>query len=411
MKDEDPAYLQVITYASKLDEQCESFVRSCAMYVEQLERRLNATKLRDLGKAALKMGQSEEGWGKPLQKRSKNFSLGYTLHALSDCAESMTCTETASEMKVCKAVRLLVPHFEDCRQRVESIRETFEDRTTALLHYQIACDIYEEMIEKHGRAVANTHPECLEADVKREKRRRAYEIIVERTREEYPRWHASIGNDMTKSLRDFATTRAMLCQRDAECWNMMLRDPMTAMNKQNVVSTKEKLVLEKNARKVERADKRRQKEKREILKAWKRDAKTAILRGEDVPQMPDTSNNNIVVVEGETEKLKETNGISEQTPITPRSPAMTDLTIKTATSSSLINAETVEKTKEDENEELLDELTENNTRTTNVEQAATLISRPAPAPLLDMRTDESQFLSEKLAETKMNDDEDSEWSD
>merc|ERR1712216_1042322 len=53
LKDEDPTYLQVITYASKLDEQCEAFARSAELYIDQLEKRVNATKLRDLGEAAL----------------------------------------------------------------------------------------------------------------------------------------------------------------------------------------------------------------------------------------------------------------------------------------------------------------------------------------------------------------------
>lgn len=315
LKDEDPTYLQVITYASKLDEQCEAFVRSAELYIDQLEKRVNATKLRDLGEAALKMGQSEEGWGKALQKRSKNYSLGYTLHALSDCAESMTFTGTASELRACEALRTLVPSFEDCRQRVEAIRETFEDRTTALLHYQIACDIYDEVIETHGRAVANIHPECLEADAKREIRRKTYDLIVERTREEYARWHASIGVDMTRSLRAFAKTRAILCRQDAECWEMMLRDPIgdgdvkmddrvgvddraereieaavreggREQPRGKLLSTKEKLLLEKNARRIQRMEKRRKKEEREVLRAWKREAKEAIANGQNVPEMP-----------------------------------------------------------------------------------------------------------------------------
>ena len=56
-----------------------------------------------------------------------------------------------------------------------------QDRTTALC-MQIACDVYDEVIETHGRAVANMHPECLEADAKREIRRKTYDLIVERTR-------------------------------------------------------------------------------------------------------------------------------------------------------------------------------------------------------------------------------------
>ena len=78
LKDEDPTYLQVITYASKLDEQCEAFVRSAELYIDQLEKRVNATKLRDLGEAALKMGQSEEGWGK-LYKNAQKLFLGVHL--------------------------------------------------------------------------------------------------------------------------------------------------------------------------------------------------------------------------------------------------------------------------------------------------------------------------------------------
>ena len=491
LKDEDPTYLQVITYASKLDEQCEAFVRSAELYIDQLERRLNATKLRDLGDAALKMGQSEEGWGKALQKRSKNYSLGYTLHALSDCAESMTFTGTASEMKACEAFRSLVPCFEDCRQRVEAIRETFEDRTTALLHYQIACDVYDEVIETHGRAVANTHPECLEADAKRERRRKAYDLIVERTREEYPRWHASIGVDMTRSLRTFAKTRAALCRRDAECWEMMLRDPVEGdemkmdygvgsdrrlekfeveatagedgreQSRGKLLSTKEKLLLEKNARRIRRMEKRRKKEEREVLRTWKREAKAAIANGQNVPEMPkfkenneqeeNNSNNNNNNDNSDKIKSSESNGDAENrneerakegsgrkdddSSATSSSfssssssfmPSSATTTATKTTSSSLFNS-VEESLKQEMN--VSAESSDDANYSSNVTKAdgrkqqqqqqekpiqKVLLSRPPPKPLVAVKTEEAS-ISEGLASIKMaaapEDENDSEWSD
>jgi hypothetical protein len=468
LKDEDPAYLQVITYASKLDEQCDAFVRCAKMYVEQLESRLNATNLSDLGKAALKMGQSEEQWGKPLQKRSKNFSLGYTLHALSDCANSMTFSETASELKACDAVRVLIPYFEDCRQRVEAIRETFEDRTTALLYYQIACDVYDEVIEKHGRAVANVHSECLEADKKRETRRRAYDLIVERTRDEYPRWHASIGDDMTKSLRAFAKTRAALCRRDAECWEMMLRDPTSSTTTvtsgggvrvdsdlgdkdvkydqlrnhktTEVLSTKEKILLEKNARKQERLEKRREKEERELLKAWKREAKSAIANGLDVPEMPDFKKQALEKIsslssdkkkkkkkkedyddDDDEDENEDENILRRQTRGGSAASISSSVTTTKTNSSSLFN-------QADDNEEIFEkeqkplpvvrkqqqqQQQQRRREETSIASARpapeALISRPPPEPLAKVKVDEAS-ISEQLAAVKMEDD-DSDWSD
>jgi hypothetical protein len=487
LKDEDPTYLQVITYASKLDEQCEAFVRSAELYIDQLERRLNATKLRDLGDAALKMGQSEEGWGKALQKRSKNYSLGYTLHALSDCAESMTFTGTASESKACEALRSLVPCFEDCRQRVEAIRETFEDRTTALLHYQIACDVYDEVIETHGRAVANIHPECLEADAKRENRRKAYDLIVERTREEYPRWHASIGVDMTRSLRTFAKTRAALCRRDAECWEMMLRDPVgedkveidnrveangrpekfeveaaaredgPEQSRGKLLSTKEKLLLEKNARRIRRMEKRRKKEEREVLRTWKREAKAAIASGQNVPEMPkfkennehENNNNNNNNDNSDRIKSSESNGIAENrnkerakdgssrkedgSPATSSSfssssssfmPSSGTTTATKTTSSSLFNS--VEESLRHEPNVSVEPLDDANYSSNFIRAderkqqqqekpiQKVLLSRPPPEPLVAVKTEEAS-ISEGLASIKMaaaaEDENDSEWSD
>jgi hypothetical protein len=492
LKDEDPTYLQVITYASKLDEQCEAFVRSAELYIDQLERRLNATKLRDLGDAALKMGQSEEGWGKALQKRSKNYSLGYTLHALSDCAESMTFTGTASELKACEALRSLVPCFEDCRQRVEAIRETFEDRTTALLHYQIACDVYDEVIETHGRAVANTHPECLEADAKRERRRKAYDLIVERTREEYPRWHASIGVDMTRSLRTFAKTRAALCRRDAECWEMMLRDPVEGdemkmddgvgsdrrlekfeveatagedgreQSRGKLLSTKEKLLLEKNARRIRRMEKRRKKEEREVLRTWKREAKAAIANGQNVPEMPKfkennehgkNNNNNNNNDNSDRIKSSESNGNAanrneerakdvscrkgDDSSATSSSfssssssfmPSSATTTATKTTSSSLFNS-VEESLKQEMN--VSAESSDDANYSSNVTKAderkqqqqqqqqekpiqKVLLSRPPPEPLVAVKTEEAS-ISEGLASIKIaaaaEDENDSEWSD
>jgi hypothetical protein len=53
-----------------------------------------------------------------------------------------------------------------------------------------------------------------------------------------------------------------------------------------LLSTKEKLLLEKNARRIQRMEKRRKKEEREVLRAWKREAKEAIANGQNVPEMP-----------------------------------------------------------------------------------------------------------------------------
>ena len=471
LKDEDPTYLQVITYASKLDEQCEAFVRSAELYIDQLEKRVNATKLRDLGEAALKMGQSEEGWGKALQKRSKNYSLGYTLHALSDCAESMTFTGTASELRACEALRTLVPSFEDCRQRVEAIRETFEDRTTALLHYQIACDIYDEVIETHGRAVANIHPECLEADAKREIRRKTYDLIVERTREEYSRWHASIGVDMTRSLRAFAKTRAVLCRQDAECWEMMLRDPIgdgdvkmddrvgvddrdereieaaareggREQPRGKLLSTKEKLLLEKNARRIQRMEKRRKKEEREVLRAWKREAKEAIANGQNVPEMPTLNeektkkkngNSNGDAENGNEENTKNDFGgkdkafsSSASSSASSSMPSSATTTATKTTSSSLFNS-VEELSRRELNVSV--EVSEGANYAPNVTKGEEqqqqqqkekssqiiLLSRPPPEPFAAVKTEEAS-ISEGLAAMKMaavaEDENDSEeWSD
>ena len=471
LKDEDPTYLQVITYASKLDEQCEAFVRSAELYIDQLEKRVNATKLRDLGEAALKMGQSEEGWGKALQKRSKNYSLGYTLHALSDCAESMTFTGTASELRACEALRTLVPSFEDCRQRVEAIRETFEDRTTALLHYQIACDVYDEVIETHGRAVANIHPECLEADAKREIRRKTYDLIVERTREEYSRWHASIGVDMTRSLRAFAKTRAVLCRQDAECWEMMLRDPIgdgdvkmddrvgvddrdereieaaareggREQPRGKLLSTKEKLLLEKNARRIQRMEKRRKKEEREVLRAWKREAKEAIANGQNVPEMPTLNeektkkkngNSNGDAENGNEENTKNDFGgkdkafsSSASSSASSSMPSSATTTATKTTSSSLFNS-VEELSRRELNVSV--EVSEGANYAPNVTKGEEqqqqqqkekssqiiLLSRPPPEPFAAVKTEEAS-ISEGLAAMKMaavaEDENDSEeWSD
>ena len=505
LKDEDPAYLQVITYASKLDEQCDAFVRSAESYINQLERELNATKLRELGEAALKMGQSEEGWGKSLQRRSKNYSLGNTLHAFSDCAQSMTFMETASDLKACEAVRALIPCFEDCRQRVEAIRETFEDRTTALLHYQIACDVYDEVIEMHGRAMANIHQECLEADAKRENRRKVYDLIVERMREEYPRWHASIGADMTHSLRAFAKTRAALCRRDAECWEMMLRDPIGGDDvkmddvmrvddrheehelevvsryddhvkpRGKLLSTKEKLLLEKNARRIQRVEKRREKEEREILRAWKKEAKMAIANGQSVPEMPeyyekkmrnkndkkksansddDAENRNeenkkndeggkddgeifisssrdttrIVSSSSSSSAVAATSSLSSLSSSSSSSMPLSAATMATkTTSSSLLNSigetTTLESGASVKIVSDVAKYSSNSTRTDeqqrekqNEEKLSQklLLSRPPPEPLAAVKTDEAS-ISEKLAAVKMaaaaENDDDSEWSD
>ena len=227
LKDEDPTYLQVITYASKLDEQCEAFVRSAELYIDQLEKRVNATKLRDLGEAALKMGQSEEGWGKALQKRSKNYSLGYTLHALSDCAESMTFTGTASELRACEALRTLVPSFEDCRQRVT---KQFEKRSKIGRRRFCTTKSPATFTTRSSRRTDAPWQIYIRNAWKLTLRERlgARRMILsskERGRI-FSAGTRALELIWTRSLRAFAKTRAILCRQDAECWEMMLRDPI-----------------------------------------------------------------------------------------------------------------------------------------------------------------------------------------
>ena len=340
------------------------------------------------------------------------------------------------------------------------------------MHYQIACDVYDEVIETHGRAVANIHPECLEADAKREIRRKTYDLIVERTREEYARWHASIGVDMTRSLRAFAKTRAILCRQDAECWEMMLRDPIgdgdvkmddrvgvddraereieaavreggrEQQPRGKLLSTKEKLLLEKNARRIQRMEKRRKKEEREVLRAWKREAKEAIANGQNVPEMPTLNeektktkngNSNGDAENGNEENTKNDFGgkdkafsSSASSSSSSSMPSSATTTATKTTSSSLFNSIEESSRRElnvsvevSEGANYAPNVTKGEEQQQQQQQEKSsqkiLLSRPPPEPFAAVKTEEAS-ISEGLAAMKMaaaaEDENDSEeWSD
>jgi hypothetical protein len=84
LKDEDPQYLQVMEYAKKIEDQIIGFRSSAREYMKQLEQRVNATHLHELGKSARAMGECESGWGRPLARRSKCTALGHVLVAFAD---------------------------------------------------------------------------------------------------------------------------------------------------------------------------------------------------------------------------------------------------------------------------------------------------------------------------------------
>ena len=90
LKDEDPQYLQVIEYTKKIEDQIVGFRESAREYMKQLEQRVNATRLLELGLSARAMGECESGWGRPLARRSKCLSLGTVLGAFADCTDALT---------------------------------------------------------------------------------------------------------------------------------------------------------------------------------------------------------------------------------------------------------------------------------------------------------------------------------
>jgi hypothetical protein len=77
--------------------------------------------------------------------------------------------------------------------RYAAVRETFQDRAEALLKYEILSDKYDAVISEKGRSVATTDPECLRAEALREEAKSSYDIVVDRMKDELPRFHGDIG--------------------------------------------------------------------------------------------------------------------------------------------------------------------------------------------------------------------------
>ena len=82
------------------------------------------------------------------------------------------------------------------------MRETFQDRAEALLEYEILSDAYDAVISAKGRSVATTDPECLAAEARREEAKATYDAIVNRMRDELPRFHAEYGAGLSSPCRD-----------------------------------------------------------------------------------------------------------------------------------------------------------------------------------------------------------------
>ena len=312
LKDEDPQYLQVIEYTKKIEDQIVGFRESAREYMKQLEQRVNATRLLELGKSARAMGECESGWGRPLARRSKCVSLGTVLGAFADCAESLT-GEDAHELQVVEHMKALKREFKDCLRMLGAVRETFEDRAETLLHYEITCDRYDEVVRQKGRALATVDPDCLAAEALMKEAKERYDMIVERMRDELPRFHRLSGNALTRGLRAFARASADLAKMEAEMWGMLLRDddasnrdaPASNANGENTalwqaaelaaetpsrpLTTMERARIEREERRADRARRRAAKEERAIYKQWKATARQALAEGRPVPPRPGSS--------------------------------------------------------------------------------------------------------------------------
>ena len=222
LKDEDPQYLQIVEYTKKIEDEAVNIRRAAKLLVAQLRHRVNSTQLWELGVAARAAGECENTWGRPIARRSKCVELGLTLSAMGDCAERLTGAD-AHELRAAELVRQLKPHFKDFLRAVGGVRETFQDRAEALLEYEILSDAYDAVISAKGRSVATTDPECLAAEARREEAKATYDAIVNRMRDELPRFHAEYGAGLVLAMQRFAAAQAELARAEAESWEMMLR--------------------------------------------------------------------------------------------------------------------------------------------------------------------------------------------
>ena len=312
MKDEDPQYLQVVEYTRKIEEQILGFRASAREYMKQLEQRVNATRLLELGRSARAMGECESGWGRPLARRSKCTSLGTVLGAFADCTDALTGTE-AHELQVVDHMKELKRQLKDTLRVLDAVRETFEDRAEALLHYEIMSDRYDEVVRQKGRALATVDPDCLASETLMREAKERYDVIVERMREELPRFHRLTGGAMTSGLRAFARANADLARTEAEMWEMLLRDedgssdarPLHSINgdqdalwqaadlaaetPSRPLTTKERERLEREERRADRARRRAEKAERAIYKEWKATVRQALAEGRPVPPRPGSS--------------------------------------------------------------------------------------------------------------------------
>jgi hypothetical protein len=307
LKDEDPQYLQVMEYTKKIEEQILDFRASAREYMSQLEQRVNATRLLELGKSARAMGECETGWGRPLARRSKCLALGTVLGAFADCTDVLTGTE-ANELEVVEHMRELKREFKDCLRTLSAVRETFEDRAEALLHYEVACDRYDDVVRNKGRALATVDPECLATESLMKGAKERYDLIVERMREELPRFHRISGTALTNGLRAFARANAELARKEASMWEMLLRDEDGSLPDQSApadahqrmdagsieasarpLTSRERERLEKEERRADRARRRAAKAERAVYKEWKANARQALAEGRPIPPKPGSS--------------------------------------------------------------------------------------------------------------------------
>ena len=141
--------------------------------------------------------------------------MGLTLSAMGDCTDRLTGSN-AHELRAIELVKLLKPHFKDFLRMIAAVRETFQDRAEALLKYEILSDKYDAVISEKGRSVATTDPECLRAEALREEAKSAYDVIVDRMKDELPRFHGDIGQGLTTALQQFAAAQAELARQGEE---------------------------------------------------------------------------------------------------------------------------------------------------------------------------------------------------
>eukprot|EP01025_Chloroclados_australasicus_P000566 TRINITY_DN10256_c0_g1_i5.p1 TRINITY_DN10256_c0_g1~~TRINITY_DN10256_c0_g1_i5.p1 ORF type:complete len:416 (-),score=50.04 TRINITY_DN10256_c0_g1_i5:365-1612(-) len=208
-KGEDHEYLQYKEYATHLDHHLKDACGRAADFV---------SKQTAYADALATFGQQAENLSK--------YEDGPAASAFVDMHQTASGVAKIHKDATTHINRIFAAPVKEQHLAMKSLKETMQDRSTALLHRQQAdqnvkaCKTRIQTLRANGKpeAILSAEAKLSEAEEAARLANEEYQRIVDTMREELAVFQNEKSNEMTASLRDFALAQAKLAKQSAAKW-------------------------------------------------------------------------------------------------------------------------------------------------------------------------------------------------